>query len=329
MAGQHLTDKNLALDLVRVTEAGALAAARYFGRGDKEEADGVAVSAMRIAFQSVHIRGTVIIGEGEKDHAPMLYNGEKVGFGDGPEVDIAVDPIEGTNAVAYGRLNAISVIGAAEKGGMFNPGHSFYCKKLVVGAEAANVIDIDAPARDNMVKIAKALGKPVSELDVFVLDKPRHTGLIQELRVTGARIHMHRDGDVAGALMAADPRCPMDVVIGIGGTPEAVITACALKGSGAQILCKLEPLSLAEQRAIEADGIDMKVVRGVDDLITTDRCYFSATGISDGEVLHGVSYKGDYAVTSSMTTRGRTNTMRYIQAWHNRKKLATMSSVRY
>ena len=196
---QHLTDKNLALDLVRVTEAGALAAAHYFGRGDKDEADGAAVAAMRIAFQSVHIRGKVIIGEGEKDNAPMLYNGEPVGYGDGPEVEIAVDPIEATNAIAYGRPNAISVIGAVEKGGMFNPGHSFYCKKLVVGKDAADVIDLEAPTRDNMIKIAKAKGKPVGELNVFVLDKPRHIGLIQELRLLGVRVQLHSDGDVAGA----------------------------------------------------------------------------------------------------------------------------------
>lgn len=326
---QHLTDKNLALDLVRVTEAGALAAAHYFGRGDKDEADGAAVAAMRIAFQSVHIRGKVIIGEGEKDNAPMLYNGETVGYGDGPEVEIAVDPIEATNAIAYGRPNAISVIGAVEKGGMFNPGHSFYCKKLVVGKDAADVIDLEAPTRDNMIKIAKAKGKPVGELNVFVLDKPRHIGLIQELRLLGVRVHLHSDGDVAGALMAADPRHSMDVLIGIGGTPEAVITACALKGSGAQMLTKMEPMSVAEQKAIEADGIDISAIRGVDDIITTDKCYFAATGISEGEVLHGVEYKGEYAVTSSMATRGRTGTIRYIQAWHNRKKLATMSSVRY
>lgn len=326
---QHLTDKNLALDLVRVTEAGALAAARFFGRGDKEEADGAAVAAMRIAFQSVHIRGKVIIGEGEKDHAPMLYNGENVGFGDGPEVEIAVDPIEATNAIAYGRSNSISVIGAVEKGGMFNPGHSFYCKKLVVDREAASVIDLEAPTRDNMMKIAKAKGKPVSELNVFVLDKPRHIGLIQELRLAGVRIHLHHDGDVAGALLAADPRHSMDVLIGIGGTPEAIITACALKGTGAQILIKLEPMSIAEQKAIEEDGIDLSVIRGVDDLITTDKCYFAATGITEGEMLRGVEYQGEYAITTSMTTRGRTGTIRYIQAWHNRKKLATMSTVRY
>ena len=329
MPGQHLTDKNLALDLVRVTEAGALAAAHFFGRGDKEEADGAAVSAMRIAFQSVHVRGTVVIGEGEKDNAPMLYNGEKVGFGDGPEVEIAVDPIEATNAVAYGRPNSVSVIGAVEKGGMFNPGHSFYCKKLVVGKDAAAVIDLDAPTKVNMQKIAKAKGKPISELNVFVLDKPRHVGLIQELRLAGVRVHLHSDGDVAGAIMAADPRCSMDVLIGIGGTPEAVITACALKGSGAQMLTRLTPLSIEEQKSLDEDGIDYNIVRGVDDLITTDRCYFAATGISAGEVLRGVEYHGEYAVTSSIATRGRTGTIRYIQAWHDRKKLSTMSTVRY
>lgn len=329
MPGQHLTDKNLALDLVRVTEAGALAAAHFFGRGDKEEADGAAVSAMRIAFQSVHVRGTVVIGEGEKDNAPMLYNGEKVGFGDGPEVDIAVDPIEATNAVAYGRPNSVSVIGAVEKGGMFNPGHSFYCKKLVVGKDAADVIDLDAPTKVNMQKIAKAKGKPISELNVFVLDKPRHVGLIQELRLMGVRVHLHSDGDVAGAIMAADPRCSMDVLIGIGGTPEAVITACALKGSGAQMLTRLTPLSIEEQKSLDEDGIDYSIVRGVDDLVTTDRCYFAATGISAGEVLRGVEYHGEYAVTSSIATRGRTGTIRYIQAWHDRKKLSTMSTVRY
>lgn len=326
---QHLTDRNLALELVRVTEAGALAAARLVGRGEKEEADGAAVNAMRIAFQSVHIRGTVIIGEGEKDHAPMLYNGEAVGFGDGPEIDIAVDPVEGTNAVAYGRPNGLAVIGCTPKGGMFNPGRSYYCKKLVVGKEAANVIDLDAPVADNLKKIAFALGKPVSELNIFVLDKPRHVGLINDIRIAGARIHLYTDGDVAGALMAADPRHQMDVLMGIGGTPEAVITACALKGTGAQMLTRLNPLSDEERKNIEADGISIDTIRSVDDLITSNESYFAATGITEGELLDGVAYRGEYAITSSMATRGRTGTTRYIQAWHNRKKLATMSSIRY
>lgn len=324
---QHLTDKNLALDLVRVTEAAALAGARYFGRGEKEVADGAAVAAMRLAFQSVNIRGRVVIGEGEKDHAPMLYNGEIVGSGNGPEIEIAVDPIEGTNAVAYGRPNAIAVVGAVEKGGMFNPGRSYYCKKLVVGPEAANVIDLDAPTKDNLVKIAKALDKSINDLNVFVLDKPRHVQLIKEIREAGARVHLYSDGDVAGALMVADQRHSLDVLMGVGGTPEAVITACALKGSGAQMLTRLNPLSEEEKNHILDDGIDLNLIRGVDDIITTDVCFFAATGISEGEVLHGVTYKGDYAVTSSLTTRGRTATKRYIEAWHNRKKLASMSDV--
>lgn len=325
----HLSDKNLALDLVRVTEAAALAAARFHGRGDKEEADGAAVAAMRVAFQSVHIRGNVIIGEGEKDHAPMLYNGEQVGFGDGPEIDIAVDPIEGTNAVAYGRPNAIAVVGAVDKGHMFNPGHSFYCKKIVVGQEAADVIDLDAPVRDNLVRIAQAKGKNLADLNVFVLDKPRHEELIKELRVCGVRVHMQPDGDVAGALMAADPRHPMDVLMGVGGTPEAVITACALKGTGAQMLMRLNPLSDAERQSVLDDGIDIDMIRSVDDIITTEKCYFSATGISSGDILRGVEYKGEFACTSSMISRGRTGTVRYIEAWHNRRKLSSMSSVTY
>lgn len=326
---QHLTDRNLALELVRVTEAGALAAARLVGRGEKEEADGAAVNAMRIAFQSVHIRGTVVIGEGEKDHAPMLYNGENVGFGDGPEIEIAVDPVEGTNAVAYGRPNGLAVIGCTPKGGMFNPGRSYYCKKLVVCKEAANVIDLDAPVADNLKKIAYALGKPVSELNIFVLDKPRHVNLINEIRIAGARIHLYSDGDVAGALMAADPRHQIDVLMGVGGTPEAVITACALKGTGAQMLTQLNPLSDEERKNIEADGINIKQIRSVDDLITSNESYFAATGITEGELLNGVEYRGEYAITSSMATRGRTGTTRFIQALHNRKKLATMSSIRY
>lgn len=326
---QHLTDKNLALDLVRVTEAGALAAAHYFGKGDKEAADGAAVDAMRIAFQGLHIRGTVIIGEGEKDHAPMLYNGESVGFGDGPEVDVAVDPVEGTSAVANGRLNAVSVVGVAQKGSMFNPGHSFYCKKIAVGREAAGVIDLDAPVKDNLMKIARAVGKPITEVNVFVLDKPRHKKLVQDIRMAGARVNLHNDGDVAGALMAVDPRSHIDLLIGTGGTPEAVITACAIKGSGGQILTRLDPQTEEERRRLIEDGIDLNVIRGVDDLITSDQCFFAATGVSEGEVLSGVQYQGEYAITTSLTTRGRTGTMRYIQAWHNRKKLATMSSVRY
>ena len=326
---QHLADKNIALDLVRVTEAAALAAARYFGRGDKEAADEAAVEAMRIAFQGLHIRGNVVIGEGEKDHAPMLYNGEKVGFGDGPEMDVAVDPVDGTTAVAFGYNNSLAVVGLAQKGSMFNPGPSFYCKKLAVGKDAAGVIDIDAPIKDNLIKVAKAKGKPVSELKVFVLLKPRHEKLIRDIRMTGARVVTHRDGDIAGAILAADPRSSVDMLVGTGGTPEAVLSCCAIKGSGAQLLTRLDPQSEEERKAIIDAGIDIDAVRGVNDIITTDQCFFAATGITEGELLNGVRYQGDFGVTHSLTVRGRTGTIRYIQAWHDRKKLAKMSSIDY
>ena len=326
---QHLADKNIALDLVRVTEAAALAAARYFGRGDKEAADEAAVEAMRIAFQGLHIRGNVVIGEGEKDHAPMLYNGEKVGFGDGPEMDVAVDPVDGTTAVAFGYNNSLAVVGLAQKGSMFNPGPSFYCKKLAVGKDAAGVIDIDAPIKDNLIKVAKAKGKPVSELKVFVLLKPRHEKLIRDIRMAGARVVTHRDGDIAGAILAADPRSSVDMLVGTGGTPEAVLSCCAIKGSGAQLLTRLDPQSEEERKAIIDAGIDIDAVRGVNDIITTDQCFFAATGITEGELLNGVRYQGDFGVTHSLTVRGRTGTIRYIQAWHDRKKLAKMSSIDY
>lgn len=326
---QHLADKNIALDLVRVTEAAALAAARYFGRGDKEAADEAAVEAMRIAFQGLHIRGNVVIGEGEKDHAPMLYNGEKVGFGDGPEMDVAVDPVDGTTAVAFGYNNSLAVVGLAQKGSMFNPGPSYYCKKLAVGKDAAGVIDLDAPIKDNLIKVAKAKGKPVSELKVFVLLKPRHEKLIRDIRMAGARVVTHRDGDIAGAILAADPRSSVDMLVGTGGTPEAVLSCCAIKGSGAQLLTRLDPQSEEERKAIIEAGIDIDAIRGVNDIITTDQCFFAATGITEGELLNGVRYQGDFGVTHSLTVRGRTGTIRYIQAWHDRKKLAKMSSIDY
>ncbi|MDO5352693.1 MAG: class II fructose-bisphosphatase [Succinatimonas sp.] len=326
---QHLTDKNIALDLVRVTEAAALAAARFIGRGDKDSVDAAAVDAMRIAFQGIHVRGTVVIGEGEKDNAPMLFNGEKVGFGDGLEVDVAVDPIDGTSCAAFGRPNALAAAGIAAKGSMFNPGHSYYCEKIAVGKEAANVIDLDAPVKDNILNVAKALGKNVRELNVFVLDKPRHAKLIQDVRLAGARVMLHQEGDIAAAIMAIDPRSQIDMLIGIGGTPEAVVSACAIKGTGGQILTRLAPKTENERAAIIADGIDLKLIRGVDDLITSDQCYFAVTGVTEGELLEGVRYKGEYALTSSLTSRGRTGTRRYIQAWHDRAKLSKMSTVVY
>lgn len=326
---QHLADKNIALDLVRVTEAAALASARYTGLGDKELVDRAAVDAMRIAFQSLHIQGTIVIGEGEKDEAPMLYTGEKLGFGDGLEFDIAVDPIDGTSCVAGGRPNGIAAVGIALKGTMFNPGHSYYCEKMAVGAEAAGVIDLEAPIKDNIQKVAKALGKDVRELKVFVLDKPRHEQLIKDIHAAGARVMVHSDGDIAGALMAVDPIADIDMLVGIGGTPEAVVTACGIKGTGGQMLTRLAPKTEAEREAIIKDGVDLKAIRTVDDLITSDQCFFAATGVTPGELLDGVHYKGNYTLTSSICSRGRTGTRRYIQAWHDRAKLSKMSSIEY
>ena len=326
---QHLADKNIALDLVRVTEAAALASARYTGLGDKELVDRAAVDAMRIAFQSLHIQGTIVIGEGEKDEAPMLYTGEKLGFGDGLEFDIAVDPIDGTSCVAGGRPNGIAAVGIALKGTMFNPGHSYYCEKMAVGAEAAGVIDLDAPIKDNIQKVAKALGKDVRELKVFVLDKPRHEQLIKDIHAAGARVMVHSDGDIAGALMAVDPIADIDMLVGIGGTPEAVVTACGIKGTGGQMLTRLAPKTEAEREAIIKDGVDLKAIRTVDDLITSDQCFFAATGVTPGELLDGVHYKGNYTLTSSICSRGRTGTRRYIQAWHDRTKLSKMSTIEY
>ena len=305
-------EKNLALDIVRITEAAALASARWLGRGDKEAGDGAAVDAMRISFSTLHIDGMVVIGEGEKDNAPMLYNGEKVGMGDGPRLDVAVDPVEGTNLLAYGRPNAISVVGVAPKGSMFDPGPSYYMQKLVVAREARDVIDLDAPVRVNLDNVAKAMGKSVQDLVVFVLDKPRHQRLIEEIRAAGARIQLQTDGDVAGSLMAVDPRSEVDVMMGTGGTPEGVLAACAIKGMGGQILARLDPQSYVEKEAINETGIDLREVLTVNDLVRSDDCFFAATGISGGDFL-----------------RGKTGTLRYVESYHNMDRLSKFSAVRY
>ena len=322
-------EKNLALDIVRVTEAAALASARWLGRGNKEAGDGAAVDAMRVGFQSLHIAGTVIIGEGEKDHAPMLYNGEKLGTGDGPELDVAVDPVEGTNLLAYGRPNAISVVAVAPKGSMFNPGPSYYMQKLVVPAAAKDVIDLDAPVRDNLNNVARALNKNVRDLVIFVLDKPRHARLIEEIREAGARIQLQTDGDVIGALMAVDPRSEVDVMMGTGGTPEGVIAACAIKGMDGQILARLDPQSYVEKEAITEAGIDLREILTVNELVKSDDCFFAGTGISGGDFLHGVRYSGSRTITHSMVIRGKTGTIRYLESFHNIGKLSQFSAVQY
>ena len=258
MSLMEAPERNLAFDLVRVTETAALASARWLGRGDKNAGDGAAVDAMRLSFNSLPIRGRVVIGEGEKDEAPMLYNGEEIGTGQGPALDIAVDPVEGTNLLAYGRPNAIAVVGAAPAGSMYDPGPSFYMRKIVVGAAARDAIDLDSPVEENLKKVAAALGKDVNDLVIFVLDKPRHAELIREIRRVGARIQLHTDGDVAGALMAADPRSEVDMMIGTGGTPEGILAACAIKGMGGAMLARLDPQSEKEKLAILEAGLSAR-----------------------------------------------------------------------
>ncbi|SDN79630.1 fructose-1,6-bisphosphatase II [Desulfonauticus submarinus] len=322
-------NRNLALDLVRVTEAAALASARWLGKGQRKAGDQAGVDAMRFVFNSLDIKGTVIIGEGEKDKAPMLFNGEQVGKGIGPEVDVAVDPVEGTNLLALGRPNAISVVGIAPKGSMYNPGPSYYMKKLVVPEEAKDVIDLDAPVEDTLKKVARALGKDVDDLVVFVLDKPRHVTLIENIRKAGARIQLHTDGDVAGSLMAVDPISEVDIMMGTGGTPEGVLSACAIKALGGQMLCKLDPQKEKEKQALIEQGYNLNRIFTVDDLITSDDVFFAATGISGGTFLAGVKYTGDGAITHSLVIRGKTGTVRRIQAYHKWDKLMKISGIKY
>ncbi len=321
--------RNLAMDIVRVTEAAALASARWLGRGNKEAGDGAAVKAMRNSFSTVHVDGTVIIGEGAKDKAPMLYSGEKVGTGDGPKLDVAVDPVEGTNLLAYGRPNALSVVGIAPSGSMFNLEHSYYMQKIVVGARAKGVIDLDAPVRVNLERVAKALGKAVRDLVIFVLDKPRHARLIEDIRTTGARIQLATDGDVSGALMAADPRSDVDLLMGTGGTPEGIISACAVKGMDGEMICRLDPQSYPEKEAIQNAGYDLREIYTQDTLVRSDDCFFAATGISGGDFLRGVRYLSRYTITHSLVLRGKTGTIRYVESYHDIDRLNQISTVKY
>ncbi|MBU1001263.1 MAG: class II fructose-bisphosphatase [Proteobacteria bacterium] len=322
-------ERNLALDLVRVTEAAALNSARWLGKGNKEEGDRAAVDAMRLSFNALDIQGKVIIGEGEKDQAPMLFNGEELGTGRGPKVDVAVDPVEGTNLLAFGRPNAISVIGVAPAGMMYDPGPSFYMQKLVVPAAAKDVVHLDAPVKENLMRIAKALDKDVDDLVVFVLDKPRHKKLIEEIRRAGARIELHTDGDVAGSLMAIDPRSNVDVMMGTGGTPEGVLSACAIRAMGGEMLARLDPRSKAEEGALMDAGMDIRDILTVKTLVKTDDVYFAATGISGGTFLNGVRYTGNGAVTHSLVMRGKTGCIRFVEAHHSFDKLMLFSSVKY
>jgi len=321
--------RNLALELVRVTEAAALAAGRHFGRGEKINADGAAVDAMRILISTIDMDGTIVIGEGEKDKAPMLFNGEKVGNGEPPELDIAVDPVEGTALVANGMPNAIATIAAAPRGTMFDPGPMFYMSKIAVGPDARDVIDIDAPVKDNLEKISKAKGMAVGDLTVVILDRPRHLTLINEVRECGARIRLIPAGDVAGALMASMPGTGIDVLLGVGGTPEAVLAACGLRAMRGMIQGKLWlPDDSGRETAVKA-GYDFDKVLTLDDLVATNDTFFVATGISDGPLLDGVSYSQGYAHTHSLVARGLTCTVREIKAHHHLGTLTSISAVTY
>lgn len=320
-------DRNLALELVRVTEAAAMAAGRWVGRGDKIGADGAAVRAMRTLVSTVSMNGVVVIGEGEKDEAPMLFNGERVGDGTGPECDIAVDPIDGTTLTAKGMENAIAVLAAADRGTMFDPSAVFYMDKLVTGPEAADFVDINAPVSVNIRRVAKAKKSSPEDVTVVILDRPRHEGIIKEIRETGARIKLISDGDVAGSILALREGTGIDLLLGVGGTPEGIISACAVKCLGGTIQGKLWPKDDDErQRAVDA-GHDLDRVLLTDDLVSGENVFFVATGITDGELLRGVRYRAETATTESIVMRSKSGTVRQIRSEHRLSKLRAYSAI--
>jgi fructose-1,6-bisphosphatase II len=323
-------DRNLALELVRVTEAAALAAARLIGRGDKEEADQAAVDGMRHQLRSISMDGVVVIGEGEKDEAPMLYNGEEIGDGTPPQVDVAVDPLEGTRLTAMGMPNALAVIALSERGSMFDPGPCVYMEKIAGGPEVADLLDLDRPMSETVKLVARRKGTDVRDVMVVVLDRPRHQDVIDEIREAGGRVWLILDGDVAAALLAATDATAVDLLWGIGGTPEGVISAAALKCIGGQLLGRLWPRDDDESKAALDAGYDLEQVLTVDDLVSGDNCFFSATGVTDGDVLQGVRYQGAAgASTESLVMRSRSGTVRRVSARHDRTKLQALSGGRY
>jgi fructose-1,6-bisphosphatase II len=322
-------DRNLALELVRVTEAAAMAAARWIGRGDKEAADQAAVDAMREMLDTVQMDGVVVIGEGEKDEAPMLFNGERVGSGSGPEVDVAVDPLEGTRLTALGQPNAIAVIAVAERGTMFFPGAALYMEKIAVGADALDAVDLDLTPTENVRRISRAKGCSARDLRVVVLERERHDELIDELRAAGARVHLIRDGDVAPSIAAAEPGTGVDMLYGIGGTPEGVISAAALKCVGGGIKGRLWPRNEEERRRLLDDGYELSRVLTTDDLVSGQDVFVAATGVTTGALLQGVQYTGDGAVTESIVMRSRSGTVRRVEARHSFAKLEQISRVSY
>jgi fructose-1,6-bisphosphatase II len=321
--------RNLALELVRVTEAAALAAGRFMGRGDKNAADKASVDAMRYMLNTIEINGVIVIGEGEKDEAPMLYHGEAVGTGEGPQMDLAVDPIDGTRPLSHGLPNSIATVSIAPRGTMFDPGPYVYMDKIAVGPDAKGVVDITAPVSDNLVKIAKAKDIELDNLTVVILDRPRHEELIREVRRMGCRIRLILDGDVSGALMTAWPDSGIDVLLGIGGSPEGVLAACALRAMGGEIRGKLYARNEDELRRGQEMGYDFNKVLTMDDLVASEDVFFAATGITDGELLSGVKYYSHGARTSSLVVRGQSGTVRQINSIHRWDKLRKISAIEY
>lgn len=325
----HNPSRNLAMELVRVTEAAALSAARFMGRGDKKGGDQAAVDGMRLVLNTIEMDGVIVIGEGEKDEAPMLFNGERLGTGDAPEVDIAVDPIDGTRPLAEGRFNSIATVAMAPRGSMFDPGPFVYMNKIAVGPGAKGAINVEASIEENLRAIAKSTGKRIQDLAVVMLDRPRHDELKAEVRRCGARIRMIDDGDVAGALMTALPESSVDVLMGIGGTPEGVLAACALRAMGGEIQGKLYARNDEELKRGQAMGYDFNKVLTMDDLVASEDVFFAATGITDGELLTGVKYFPNGARTTSLVVRGVTGTVRQVIATHSLDKLEKISPLDY
>ncbi len=322
-------DRNLALDLVRVTEAAAMAAGRWVGRGDKEAADQAAVDAMRLMLDSVSMDGIVVIGEGEKDEAPMLFNGEKVGNGEGPAVDVAVDPVDGTTLTSKGMANAISVVAVAARGAMFDPGAAVYMDKIAVGPEAIDAIDIDAGPAENVRRVAKAKGMRAEDMSVVILERDRHADLVREVREAGAKVFFITDGDVAGAIIAAAPERGADLLMGIGGTPEGVIAAAALKCIGGAMQGKLYPRNDDERQRLLDGGYDLDRVLTTNDLVSGDDVFFAASGVTNGALLRGVRYRPNQVITHSMVMRAKSGTIRYVEGHHQLEKLMRFSAIEY
>lgn len=326
-SGSKVVDPNLALELVRVTEVAALSAVRYMGSGDKNMVDQAAVDAMRRELSAISISGVVVIGEGEKDQAPMLYNGEQIGSGSGPAVDIAVDPIDGTTLLSKGLPGAVAVIAMSARGTMHVPSQVFYMNKIAVGPAARDAIDIEAPTADNLNKVARALGKPISDLTVVVLDRPRHADLLKEIRAAGARVKLISDGDVVAGLQTALPESEVDVLMGIGGTPEGVILAAALRCTGGSIHCKPWPRDDDERKRYEAEGVDLNHVYTTEELVGGEDVFFSATGATTGELLRGVKTTGSISRTHSVVMRSRSGTIRWIETMHNMERLNKLAGM--